>query len=126
MGNVSGVETLGSVSNSKGTAQVDAWKEMKLKFLNYNILVLGATEAGKSTLVTQLRRFSGITKKLSGIQFYRSVKDNLCFSQKELNSYLQFIQQNIFTTTKDCLTIMKVKNLCFDLEENQVNNLKTY
>eukprot|EP01080_Neovahlkampfia_damariscottae_P007081 gene7081-11244_t len=106
-----------AVSNNEDTNQSDY--PDKLKFLNYNILVLGGTESGKSTIVSQMRRFSGITTKLSGIQFYRNIKDNLCFNEKELKVFLPFIRENIFTLTKECLKTMKEKKLFFDNENNQ-------
>jgi septin family protein len=120
MGNIHRIFSFTFSENHEASNAFEGWKELKQKQITFNILILGQTESGKSTLLNQIRRFAGISEKLSGVIFYEKKTDNLCFNKTELNAYQKFIDKNVMEATMSCLTVMKEKNLFFDEDQNQV------
>eukprot|EP01080_Neovahlkampfia_damariscottae_P004537 gene4537-7914_t len=86
---------------------------------NYNILLLGSTETGKTTVLNHMRMCSGISDKFNGRVFYENPKDDLSFSEKELLVYKKYIDENIFQTTKVCLQTIRKYNESFVNPENE-------
>eukprot|EP01080_Neovahlkampfia_damariscottae_P006943 gene6943-11106_t len=93
-------------------------KQLKIEEPKYLILILGSSEAGKSTLVNQIRRHATTEGKFDGSVFYTTYKDDLKFKQNEIEAYRKFIQRNIFEITLDCFKlVMKYKLSLNDINE---------
>eukprot|EP01080_Neovahlkampfia_damariscottae_P004540 gene4540-7917_t len=91
----------------------------KFKF-EYNVLILGSSESGKSTILNHIRMCSGISDKLNGRIFYSNPKDDLTFEGKELLVYKRFIDENVFNTTVACLKVIKENGSEFIYPDNAV------